>query len=81
MYKIYTIVDYADTCRDPSDIHIEEFGYTSDLEKAIQFAENYIKEHFFDKNTVLFECKDNSIRATDFGSWGKTIIIEPMKEL
>ena len=27
MFRVYTSVTYADTCRDPDDIRLEELGY------------------------------------------------------
>mgnify|MGYP001769064602 CR=1 FL=1 len=78
-YKIYTSVNYADTCRDPDDIHFKDLGYKNELEDAIILANNYIKNHFFHKDTQLIEHKNGSFSATDFCSYGKTIIIEPIK--
>ena len=81
IYRIYTKVNYADTSRDPSDIHIEELGVTDNLEKAKQFSNDYIKNHFFRKNTELSEMTNGDFFAFDFCSWGKLLVIEKMKEL
>lgn len=79
-YRIYTEVNAADTCRDPDDIYVTELGCTSDLEKAKQFAEKYIREHFFYKKAELFEYNDG-YAAQDICSYGATLIIKKMKEL
>lgn len=79
-YRIYTRVNYADTCRDPDDIHIHELGVTSDLEKAKQFATDYIRNNFYHKNTELkeFPC---GYSAFDVRSYGEEIIVQKLKEL
>lgn len=74
-YKIYTSVNYAETSRDPDDICIDEIGYKQKLDDALEVANKFIKEKFFHKNTQLKQHGDN-YQATDFCSWGKTIIVE-----
>ena len=74
-YKIYTRQNLADISRDKVDmieklIHIED-----NIDDAIKIANDYIKYKFFRKDTKLR--KDGEIYiATDFCSYGKTIIIE-----
>ena len=80
IYRIYTRVNAADTMRDPDDIHITELGCSDDLAMAKMFAKKYIKEHFFHKDTELYE-SNGTIRATDFCSYGATLVIEPMNEI
>ena len=45
-YRIYTRVNYADTSRDPDDIHIEELCYKKTKKDMLKFCEEYIKENF-----------------------------------
>lgn len=80
LYRIFKSVNYADTWRDADDIHITELGYKNSLDDAKSVANDYIKKHFFHKNTELREYKDGSFSATDFCSYGKTIKIQPIKE-
>ena len=80
LYRIFKSVNYADTWRDADDIHITELGYKNSLDDAKSVANDYIKKHFFHKNTELRECKDGSFSATDFCSYGETIKIQPIKE-
>ena len=75
MYRVYTSVNYADTCRDPDDIHINELGYFKKLEKALDSANSYIKKHFFHKNTTLTKALNGNYSATDFCSYGETIYV------
>lgn len=79
-YKIYTEQNLADTCRDPDDYVYNTIGYCKHENAAISLAETFIKEHFFHKDTklkLLPSNKNNHVyRATDFCSYGKTIIIE-----
>ena len=79
LYRIFKSVNYADTCRDADDIHITELGYKNNLDDAKLVANDYIKKHFFHKNTELRKHKDGSFSATDFCSYGKTIKIQPIK--
>ena len=79
IYRIFKIVDYADTCRDSNDIHITELGYKNSLDDAKLVANDYIKKHFFHKDTELRKCKEGSFSATDFCSYGATIEIQPIK--
>lgn len=71
-FRVYISVNYADTWRDPDDIHIEELGYFN-KEKAIDTANTFIKNKFFHKDTNLTETKNGDFFATDFCSYGKTI--------
>ena len=76
-YRIYKEINFADTCRDADDIHTTELGYKNKLEDALSVAKNYIKEHFFHKDTELHKCKkSNNYEATDFRSYGATIYVE-----
>lgn len=77
MYRIYTIVNYEDTGRHPNTLSYTEFGYTDDLEKAIEFVKKYIDENFlFPEKTVLYE-RNGFYSAHDLGSsWAETIVIE-----
>lgn len=79
IYRIYRRVNYADTCRDPDDIRIEELGYKINLEEAKKIAKKYIKDNFFKKDTVLHENNDGSWSGTDFCSYGATVIIQPIE--
>jgi len=78
MYRIYSSVNCADTCRDPDDIHITELGYTADLDKAKEICNERIKKFFFRKDTVLQEYFDGFI-AQDFCSYGATLRIDKLK--
>jgi len=81
MYRIYTEVNLAETCRDPDDIRYTELGGSDDLNTAIEFAKKYIKQKFiFPERAVLYE-HNGSYSATDSGSWPKTIVIEKLKEI
>jgi hypothetical protein len=77
-YKIYTERNLADTSRDPDEIVIEELGYKHNLDDAKLIASDYIKTRFFHKNTELIENRNGSFSATDFSSYGATIIIKPI---
>jgi sulfur relay (sulfurtransferase) complex TusBCD TusD component (DsrE family) len=77
-YRIYTETNYADTSRDPDDIHITELGYKHQLDDALKFANEYIKEHFFHKDTELHYYEDG-YEATDFRSYGATIYVKEIK--
>ena len=79
IYRIFKSVNYADTCRDANDICITELGYKNSLDDAKLVANDYIKKHFFHKDTELRECKEGSFSATDFCSYGATIKIQPIK--
>lgn len=79
IYRVYTSVNYADTCRDPDNIHIEELGFYGNKEKAISITTDFIKNRFFHKNTKLTETKNNDLYATDFCSYGKTIYVIKIK--
>lgn len=76
IYRIYTRVNFAETSRDKDDIHTEEVGYKKTLKSAIETANDYIKEHFCRSEFKVKKNKDGSYSATDFCSWGETIIIE-----
>jgi hypothetical protein len=78
IYKIFTIVNFAETCRDKDDIQITELGYKKNLKDAKKVANDYIQEEFFRKETKLHKNKDNSFSATDLCSFGETIIIQPI---
>lgn len=79
-YKIYTRQNLADTSRDPDDYVYETIGYRIYENAAVSLAEDFIKTRFFHKDTQLKlveSNKENHIyRATDFCSYGRTIIIE-----
>lgn len=76
-YKVYTMVNYAETSKDADDIVTQEIAYKDKLEDALDVANKFIKEKFFHKNTELKKVGQN-YEATDFCSWGKTIIVEPI---
>lgn len=79
IYRVYISVNYADTCRDPDDIRIEELGFFNNKEKAISIANSFVKNNFFHKNTTLTEAKNGNLSATDFCSYGKTIYVIKIK--
>ena len=74
-YQIYTSVNYAETSRDADDIRIDNIDYKEKLEDALDVANKFIKEKFFHKDTKLKKY-NNNYAATDFCSWGKTIVVE-----
>lgn len=76
-YKIYTRVNLAETSRDPDDIRVENLGCKDNLEQAIDLANKFIKDRFFNKNTQLKK-QGHNYTATDFCSWGKTIVVAPI---
>jgi hypothetical protein len=78
-YKIYTRRNLADTTRDPDQIQIDELGYRNNLEDAKILANDYIRTSFFHKDTKLRENKNGLCTATDFCSYGATIIVEPIE--
>jgi hypothetical protein len=80
MYRIYTVVNAADTCRDPDDLHYTELGYAENLEEVKLFAEKYIKQHFVNKDTQLHQHNGQWL-ASDFCSYGATIVIEKMEKI
>jgi len=77
-YKIYTRRNLADTMRDPDEIVIDNLEYKNELGDAKSVAINYIKTKFLHKNTELKERKDGTYTATDFCSYGVTVIVEPI---
>lgn len=77
-YRIYTERNLADTTRDPDEMVYEELGYKFDLDEAKSVANNYIKKMFFHKDTELKERKSGTYAATDFASYGATVIVEPI---
>jgi len=79
IYRVYTSINYADTSRDPDNIHIEELGFFDNKEKAISIASNFIENNFFNKNTKIRELKNGNFSATDFCSYGKTIYVIKIK--
>ena len=62
--------------RDPDEIVIEDLRYRHTLEDAKAIVYDYINERFFHKDTKLTAEKDGTYSATDFSSYGATIIIE-----
>lgn len=78
-YKIYTERNLADTSRDPDQIVNEDLGYVHNLENAKKIASDYIKKRFFHKDTELLKRKDGTHTATDFCSYGATIIVKPIE--
>lgn len=80
VYKIYTKVNYADTMRDPDDIHYETIAHKAALSDAVACANDYIKKYFLNKKTKLSSGEGKiTYSATDFCSYGKTILIEEIK--
>ena len=77
-YRIYTERNLADTTRDPDEMIYEELGYKFDLADAKSVANNYIKTRFFHKDTELKERNDGTYTATDFASYGATVIVKPI---
>lgn len=77
-YRVYTERNLADTTRDPDEIVINELGYRHNLEDAKSIANDYIKTGFFHSDTILKEREDGSYSATDFSSYGATVIVEPI---
>jgi hypothetical protein len=77
-YRIYTRRNFADTMRDPDEIEINDLGYRHNLKDAKKVANDYIKKRFLNENTKLTKIKDGKYSATDFCSYGATIIIEPI---
>ena len=75
-YKIYTKQNLADTSRDPDDIVIEELGYKNNLDDALSLGNKFIKDNFFHKDTTIKRRSDGTYTATDFCSYGKTLIIK-----
>jgi hypothetical protein len=45
---------------------------------AKSFARDYIRNNFFHKDTHLRERTGGGFTATDFSSYGATIIVEPI---
>lgn len=76
-YRIYTQRNLADTTRDPDQIVTTELGYRFDLDDAKSLATEYIKEHFFYKDSVLIERKGGYYSAVNFSSYGEIIFVQP----
>lgn len=76
VYKVYTKTNYADTWRDPDDIHIVDLCHKSSLDDALKVANDYIQEHFLKKDTFLCENLIGNYSATDFRSYGTTIYVD-----
>lgn len=74
-YRIFTSVNYAMTSRDADDISIDTIGYKDRLEDALEVANKFIKKEFLHKDTELRKY-ENNYTATDFCSWGKTIVVK-----
>jgi len=75
-YRIYTERNLADTTRDPDEMVYEELGYKFDLDEAKLVANDYIKTRFFHKDTELKKRNNVTYTATDFASYGATVIVE-----
>jgi hypothetical protein len=79
VYRIYTRVNAADTCRDLDDYHYTELCYKSSPEKAKEYIEEYVKEHFFKpEETRIYEDEDG-FHATNFVSYGATIFAKKVE--
>lgn len=77
--KLYTLtknVNYADTSRDPDDIHTDKLGVFDSINKAKQVALNYRDEHFFKKDADFFVGGKNLLCLMDFCSYPVWLNIE-----
>jgi len=77
-YRIYTQRNLADTWRDPDNIVTEDLCYKQSEDDAKSVAMDYIKNNFFHRDTQLRERTGGGFIATDFSSYGATIIVEPI---
>jgi hypothetical protein len=59
-------------------LSIKELGYKHNLEDAKSIANDYIAKNFFHRDTLLKERENGLYSATDFSSYGATIIVEPI---
>ena len=83
MYRLYYVVNYADTMRDPDDIRNTELGYVKDEESAIAFMKDFIEKRFFGHSFNKYEVHrvGDNLRAFEFCSYGKVLCADKMKEL
>jgi len=44
IYKFYSEVNYAETCRDADDIHIKDLGYFTSFKKTKEFIIDYLRK-------------------------------------
>lgn len=88
IYKFYADKNYADTSRDPDDIHILFEEYYHDFETAKKRVEKYIYENFLTDKFYNERNPDNPIKrvvkldkngeykATHMCSYGETIYLK-----
>lgn len=76
IYRIFTIVNYAETSRDTPHIVIKELGYIKGLKNAKEFANKYIKENFWKPEQCKLRLYDKNYIASECCSWPRTIIVE-----
>jgi hypothetical protein len=55
IWKIQTVYDSADTCRDKEELHYDILGYTSNIHEALYIANEFIiKGHNLGKLCIDF---------------------------
>lgn len=75
-YRIYTTYNAADTTRDPDEIYTTDICYRSTRKGAMKRIRAYIDAHFFRPDDVVISEYEGGLRATNFVSYGETIIAE-----
>ena len=77
-YRIYTVVNLAETSRDADDVRTQDLCYKEKEEDAVAFCEKYIEDKFTQKDTELEKDGEN-YSAHDSCSWGTTLKADKIK--
>jgi hypothetical protein len=80
MWRIYTVVNCADTMRDPDEFVYTELGGSATFESAMSFVKKYVEREFRNASYIQTDSFGN-IRACEICSWGRTLCADKMKEL
>jgi hypothetical protein len=75
VFRIYTRVNLADTCRDPDEYVYKEVAYVKGDQATKKRCREYIKEHFFRKDSDIIVTK-NGYEAMDFCSYPTHLFAE-----
>lgn len=81
MFHVLVYANFAETWRDPDDYQIvKNFGYFESFEDSKAVAEKFISKWFLHTETPLTEREDGTWRATDFCSFGRTVVLQSVVE-
>ena len=72
MYRIYTVVNCADTCRDPDDFYYTELGCVESASEALTFMKEFIQQKFFNSDAKIYR-EGINYWAQESCSYGRTL--------